>query len=94
VPNVEQGEMLMLDESVSLFTRNNDPFAMSRVFTNEKSLGKSVGINEKPPISGNFRWILLSDPRCVRIWRRSSSESQGVAGRLASNAGFALGLFR
>ena len=61
--------MLLLDQTLSLFQRNDDSPTPLIILDDQESVRKSGwGFQQTPPV-GDFRCVLLSDPFDVRIRR-------------------------
>ena len=66
--DMEQGEVLLLDQPLSLFRRNNDSSTSLVVFDYQESVWESGwGFKWTPPV-GDFRLVLLPYPLRVRVW--------------------------
>jgi hypothetical protein len=71
---MEQGEVLLLDQPLSLFQRNNDSSTSLVVFDYQESVWESGrGFKQTPPV-GDFRLVLLTYPLGVRVGRWRSPE--------------------
>ena len=77
--DMEQGEMFLFDQPLSLFQRNNDSSTSLVVFDYQESVWESGwGFKQTPPV-GDFRLVLLSYPLGVRVgrWRSPKGDHLG-----------------
>ncbi len=78
---MEQGEVLLLDQPLSLLFRNNDSSTSLVVFDYQESVWESGwGFKQTPPV-GDLRLVLLAYPLGVRVGRWKSSKGDHL-GRL------------